>query len=136
MAEYNLVLKHKPGTSNRADYLSRPLGVDRSVKNNENITVLPDHLFAHALSLDALDREVVQSQAEMPPSWKEQYAIEDLGEGWERQGQLVVGDTPELRHCLVAAHHNHATAGHPGISRTLQLVSQRYLLRFTVLVSV
>ena len=28
MAEYDLVLKHKPGTSNRADYLSRPLGVD------------------------------------------------------------------------------------------------------------
>ena len=28
MAEYDLVLKHKPGTLNRADYLSRLLGVD------------------------------------------------------------------------------------------------------------
>ena len=28
MAEYDLVLKHKPRTLNRADYLSRPLGVD------------------------------------------------------------------------------------------------------------
>ena len=56
MAEYDLVLKHKPGTSNRADYLSRPLGVDRSVKNNENVTVLPDQLFARALNLEDLIR--------------------------------------------------------------------------------
>ena len=28
MAEYDLVLKHKLGTLNRADYLSRPLEVD------------------------------------------------------------------------------------------------------------
>jgi hypothetical protein len=58
MAKYDLVLKHKPGTSNRADYLSRPLGVDRSVKNNENVTVLPDQLFARALNLEDLDQEV------------------------------------------------------------------------------
>jgi hypothetical protein len=126
MAEYNLVLKHKPGTSNRTDYLSRPLGVDRSVKNNENITVLPDHLFARALNLDNLDQEVRQSQEELPQLWKEQYAIKDLEEGWTRQGQLVVGDTPELHRRLVVAHHDHATAGHPGISRTLHLISQQY----------
>jgi hypothetical protein len=34
MAEYDLVLKHKPGTSNRADYLSRCYGsTDRSDRN-------------------------------------------------------------------------------------------------------
>ena len=42
MAKYDLVLKHKPGTSNWADYLSRPLGVDQTVKNNKNVMVLPD----------------------------------------------------------------------------------------------
>ena len=39
MAKYDLVLKHKPGTLNRVDYLSRPLGVDWMVKNNKNVTV-------------------------------------------------------------------------------------------------
>ena len=58
MAKYNLVLRHKPGTSNRADYLSRPLGVDCSMKNNKNVTVLPDQLFAHALNLEDLDQSV------------------------------------------------------------------------------
>ena len=45
MAKYDLMLKHKPRTLNRADYLSRPVGVDRTVKNNENVTVLLDQLF-------------------------------------------------------------------------------------------
>ena len=52
------MLEHKPRTSNRADYLSRPLGVDRTVKNNENVTVLPDQLFTCTLNLEDLDQEV------------------------------------------------------------------------------
>ena len=126
MAEYNLVLKHKLGTSNRADYLFRPLGVDRSVKNNENATVLPDQLFARALNLEDLDQEVRQSQEKLPEEWKEQYGLDNSEEGWTRQGQLTVGNTPELCRHLVAAHHNHAMAGHPGIQRTISLVSWRY----------
>ena len=126
MAEYDLVLKHKPGTSNRADYLSRPLGVDRSVKNNENVTVLPNWLFACALNLEDLDQEVQQSQGKPSKEWKEQYGLINLEEGWTRQGQLAVGDIPELCRHLIAAHHDHATAGHPGIQRTISLISQRY----------
>ena len=126
MAEYDLVLKHKPRTLNRVDYLSRPLGVDRLVKNNENVTVLPDQLFAHALNLEDLDQEVRQSQGKLSEEWKELYGLVDSEEGWTRQGQLVVGDIPELRHRLAAAHHDHATAGHPGIQRTISLISHRY----------
>ena len=126
MAEYDLVLKHKPGTSNRADYLSRPLGVDRSVKNNENVTVLPDQLFARALNLEDLDQEVRQSQGKLSEEWKEQYGLIDSEEGWTRQGQLVVGNSPELRQCLAAVHHDHTTAGHPGIQCTISLISHRY----------
>ena len=58
MAKYDLALKHKLGTSNRANYLSRPLGVDQTVKNNENVMVLPDQLFACILNLEDLDQEV------------------------------------------------------------------------------
>ena len=96
------------------------------MKNNENITVLPDQLFACALNLEDLDQEVRQSQGKLPKEWKEQYDLIDSEEGWTRQGQLAVGDTPELCRHLTAAHHNHATAGHPGIQRTTSLVSQRY----------
>ena len=115
MAKYDLALKHKLGTSNRANYLSRPLGVDQTVKNNENVMVLPDQLFACTLNLEDLDQEVRQSQGKLLEAWKEQYGLNDSSKGWTRQGQLAVGDTPELHRCLVAAHHDHTTAGHPGI---------------------
>ena len=84
MAEYNLVLRHKLGTLNRADYLSRPLGVDCSVKNNKNVTVLPNQLFAHALNLEDLDQEVRQSQGKLSAEWKEQYGLINSEEGWAR----------------------------------------------------
>ena len=52
--------------------------------------------------------------------------MDDLDEGWIRQGQLAVGDTPELCCRLMAAHHDHATAGYPRIQWTISLISQRY----------
>ena len=124
MAEYNLILKHKPGMLNHTNYLSRPLGVDQTVKNNENVTVLSDQLFIHALNLEDLDQEVQQSQEKLPEEWKNQYDLNEIEEGWIRQGQLAVGDTLELHCHLVAVHHNHAMAGHPGIQRTTSLISQ------------
>ena len=126
MAKYNLVLKYKPGISNRADYLSRPLGVNWMVKNNKNVTVLPDRLFACALNLKDLDREVRQSQEKLPKEWKDQYSLDNLEEGWTRQGQLAVRNTSELHRHLVATHHNHATAEHPGIQQTISLIPQCY----------
>ena len=88
--------------------------------------VLPDQLFARALNLEDLDQEVRQSQGKLSEEWKEQYGLIDAEEGWTRQGQLAMGDIPELHCRLTAAHHDHATAGHPGIQCTISLVSQRY----------
>ena len=65
------------------------------MKNNENVTVLPDRLFAHALNLEDLDQEVRQSQGKLSEEWKEQYGLINSEEGWTRQGQLVVGDIPD-----------------------------------------
>ena len=84
MAEYDLILKHKPGISNRADYLSRPLGVNWMVKNNENVMVLPDRLFTCTLNLKDLDWEVRQSQEKLPKEWMDQYSLDNSEEGWTR----------------------------------------------------
>ena len=100
--------------------------MDQTVKNNENVTVLPNQLFACTLNLEDLDQDVRRSQGKLPEAWKEQYSLDDSGEGWTRQDQLAVRDIPELRCCLVAAHHDHTTAGHPGIQCTISLISQRY----------
>ena len=96
------------------------------MRNNENVTVLPNQLFAHALNLEDLDQVVRQSQERLPEEWKEQYGLIVSEEGWTRQGQLAVGDSPELCHRLTATHHDQAMAGHPRIQRMISLVSQRY----------
>ena len=67
-----------------------------------------------------------QSQEKLPEEWKDQYGLDNSDEGWTRQGQLVVGNTPELHRHLVATHHDHTMAGHPGIQQTISLISQCY----------
>jgi len=45
---------------------------------------------------------------------------------WTRDGRLVVPENSEIRRDLVAAHHDHALAGHPGIANTLKAVAEGY----------
>jgi Integrase zinc binding domain len=45
---------------------------------------------------------------------------------WTRQGHIVVVANDTLRRELVAIHHDHITAGHPGISKTLYAIKQEY----------
>jgi hypothetical protein len=62
---------HKPGTSNRADHLSRWPDYDEGKGDNEDVQVLPDKLFVNAImSLDveqavydqlSRERDVIQT---------------------------------------------------------------------------
>jgi hypothetical protein len=64
MADYHFILVHKPGTSNRADAFSRRPDFDTGENDNENIVVLPDHLFANATELLSLEQQVLDAQNE------------------------------------------------------------------------
>jgi hypothetical protein len=51
LSEYDIKLRHIPGNVNsRADMLSRRPDYDQGERDNEDITVLPNHLFARALT--------------------------------------------------------------------------------------
>jgi len=50
LSEYNFKLKHIPGPTNRANTLSQRPDYDDGSEDNENVTVLPDHLFMNQIS--------------------------------------------------------------------------------------
>jgi len=62
LAEYNVVLRHIPGKANgRADALSRHPDYNQGDKDNENITVLPDHMFIRAMTIETPQQEQRES---------------------------------------------------------------------------
>jgi hypothetical protein len=62
MADYHIVLKHKSGTTNCADALSRRLDYDTGENDNQDVMVLPEKLFALATELLSLEQELWEAQ--------------------------------------------------------------------------
>jgi hypothetical protein len=62
LLEYNYKLIHKPGTLNKADYLSRQPDYNQGKDDNEDVTILPDIVFTYAISLSSLEDCVFQAQ--------------------------------------------------------------------------
>ena len=64
LADYNFVLVHKPETSNHVDHLLQHLDYDIGSADNENIMVLPPHLFINATDLLSMEQHVYDKQGE------------------------------------------------------------------------
>jgi hypothetical protein len=93
------VLKHKPGAANCANALSRPPGTDEGSQDNQDIIILPNHLFCQALKLDELKRKVQQAQLEKTfqmEEWKEKYELITDNGTWTLNGQAIVPEDDKL----------------------------------------
>ena len=104
LAKFNFILVHKPGVSNKADGLSRPPGVENGENDNEDVQVLPDHLFARALITTNLDDEVWYQQSRhmnQIHEWSTKYAFEEIDHRWFYKARPVVPDSDELRRSLL-----------------------------------
>jgi hypothetical protein len=62
LADYNISIEHHPGTKNRADPLSRRPDHNNSSRDNLNITVLPDQLFAQVTDIMDIETAVMTAQ--------------------------------------------------------------------------
>jgi len=79
---------------------------------------------------DNLDQKVKQAQYPNQSKLKEWASLHNLslldGTHWHHRTALVVMADNELRREVTSLFHDHEAAGHPGITKTLQLISPYY----------
>jgi Integrase zinc binding domain len=139
LVEYDFKLVHKPGKQNKADHLLWRLDYDKGKADNEDVLVLPDRLFAWALSLMDVEQWVYDLQGEKGQeiqSWGQTMPLNSVNHHWFHRTQPVLAMDQELRRDILRLYHDHATAGHPGIANTYKVVTKDYwwpdLKQFTV----
>jgi hypothetical protein len=80
LADYNFTLVHFPGTANKSDALSRHPDYPQGLEDNEDITVLPPHLFARATTFSSIDDRACACQLQQPlllKKWATTFPLED-----------------------------------------------------------
>ena len=98
LQDYDFELEHFTGKSNTiADLLSRRKDFEGGVNINENVTLLPDHLFLSSNQ----PQEILICK-------------------------IYLEDNPETRRKVLQEIHDSPIGGHPGISNTWNLVKRRY----------
>ena len=121
LQDYNFSLEHFPGKSNTiADLLSRRKDFEGGVNINENVTLLPEHLFAPS----KLHKDPDKSNNF--PNFREDHKL-NLHESPSPDKSISVRkiylkDNTETRHKVLQEIHDTPVGGHPGISNTWNLV--------------
>ena len=126
MGEYNYILHHKPGITNRADALSRR--PDYPVVNRQQEEqLLTNAVFANNIQVQEIDQIIIKGQnaAEIEPL-HEKYRLELCKGIWRQQGCIVVVGNNDLKRGVISLYHNFSLAGHPGSWRTFSLLAQDY----------
>ena len=134
LADYDFSLVHKPGRSmGKPDALSRrPDHLGTSIENDEAVLLKP-HWFA-AVSIDgsaAIKEECLKFKDVLDRVVIEQLGIDGKLELAEdglvyRGGKLVVPNDLSLRGRIISSHHDSIMAGHPGATKTQDLISRLY----------
>ena len=140
LAEYNIHLVNRPGhTLVQADALSRRPDHDKGDHDNEDVVLLPNHLFINLVDLElrerirtnsARDTVVTDSltllQKRQPPViGKKEDWTEDDGITLFRN-KVYVPLNEDLRRDIVSRYHDPPVMGHPGIQKTYELVQREY----------
>ena len=139
MQDYNFIIQHIPGDSNKSDALSHRPDYDQGVNDNTNVTVLPPHLFANTMTLSCLftraatlssiDDRVWSHQLQQPnllKKWATTYPLKQIGELHWYGDRLVVVDDTSLKRGVISLYHDSPTAGHPGISNTAWAIARDF----------
>ncbi len=128
LSEYDFILQHILGTTNtRADVLSRQSNGEEAKKDNDDVIVLPDEVFASAIyiSLNEIDiqcREKQVTHANEIKPWIDHHNLRQHDQLWWKNDALVVVGNNDLKWGVIQSFHNPPTMGHPGITNTYALI--------------
>jgi hypothetical protein len=124
LSEYNFEICHIKGTANRrADVLSRRPDYDQGQEDNQNVTVLPEQVFARMA--EAITTTTVQEESTLKP-WIDPHQLKQHQGIWYKDGrQVVTGNVTAKRH-LIQSYHDPPVYRHPGISKMTQLIERLY----------
>jgi hypothetical protein len=124
LSEYNFEIRHIKGTSNRcADALLQRPDYDQGQNNNQNVSVLPEQVFARAM--EVLPNPLRQDEGALKP-WIDPHQLKQHQGIWYKDGRTVItGDTQDKRE-VICIYHDSPVYGHPGISKTVQLTERNH----------
>ena len=122
--EFDFEIHHIPGKANsRADALSRRPDYDQGARDNENIIVLPEHVFVRAVTIsheeDGQDEEAIKP-------WVDPHKLKHINDIWYKEGRCVITSSMENKRNIIKSRHDPPIYGHPRISKTTQLIERDY----------
>ena len=136
MQDYNFVIKHIPGESNKSDMLLRQMDYDKGKQDNSLVMVLPPELFvqsttlawlfSHAGTLSTIDERVHThqwQQLDLLDKWVATYPLTQSDRLHWYGDKLVVVEDSTLKRGVISLYHNSITAGHPRISNTMWAIT-------------
>ena len=142
LLEFDLTFKHIPGRNLCApDALSCwPDHIPTSDTDNEAVTLLPDELSVNLIDTSLSDKLCSSSASDplvldtlhalpgaVPATFHSRLSDWHYDAGiLTYQGCIYVPADADLRHSVVAHHHDHPTAGHPSVLKTRQLVASEF----------
>ena len=122
--EFNFEIHHIPGKANsQADALSRRPDYDQGICNNENIIVLPDSVFVRTMMI--VNNEEKQDEDTLRP-WVNPHKLKHVNSAWYKEGRHIVTGSSINKCSIIKSRHDPLVYGHPGISKTTQLIECNY----------
>ena len=122
--EFNFEIRHIPRKANsQADALSRRPDYDQGICNNENIIVLPDSVFVRTTMI--ANNEEKQDKDTLWP-WVDPHKLKHVNSAWYKEGRHIVTGSSINKCSIIKSQHDPPVYGHPGISKTMQLIECNY----------
>jgi RNase H-like domain found in reverse transcriptase/Integrase zinc binding domain len=139
LSKFDIKLVHIPGKKNiQADSLSRRPDLCPQETDNEDVIVLPEHLFVNLIDMElqkkianaknmdydaaeAIKELLKQGPREAKKDWE--FKVENI---LFYKGKNYVPINAELRREIVQRYHDHPTAGHSGELQTFNAVKEHY----------